>query len=278
MSFMSEIERWGTLRGTLVERFTFNKIKDIAGAAGVPIHQLAHLRQGGSRPTSKGALVDAIMVLVNDMPPARQDGVTLAVLAEIEGARAGSTPRKESDFVLPVQPASHDDRPAHMGTLDDEGRIDKAEIAPMNVFIVHGSDEATKHEVARLVERLGCEPIILAEQISGGKTLIDKFEHYASSAGFAIVLLTPDDVGGPSGTTPGGLKPRARQNVVFELGYFDAKLGRAHVCALYVRGVELPSDFEGVVYVEKDHAGAWKTTVAKEIQQVWPGVDLNKII
>jgi predicted nucleotide-binding protein len=274
---MSEIQRWGTLRGALIEQFTFNEIKNVAGAAGVPIHRLAHLRQSGSRPTSKGELVDAIIALVNEMPPAVQDQVTLAVDAETREAQA---PREQRTIELVgsqnLEPV-YGYEIAPESALEDQRGLYGAEEVSMNVFIVHGSDEATKHEVARLVERLGCKAIILAEETSRGKTLIDKFEDYANTAGFAIVLLTPDDIGGPKGTKSDDLSPRARQNVVFELGYFDAKLGRSNLCALYVKGVELPSDFQGVVYVEKDPAGAWKTALAKEIQLVWPAVDLNKI-
>jgi predicted nucleotide-binding protein with TIR-like domain len=98
-----------------------------------------------------------------------------------------------------------------------------------DIFIVHGHDDA-KHEVARVIAQLGLHPIILQEQADRGRTVIEKFEAHAD-VGFAVVLLTPDDMGYPK-DKPSEPKPRARQNVVLELGYFSGRLGRANVCAL----------------------------------------------
>jgi predicted nucleotide-binding protein len=143
-----------------------------------------------------------------------------------------------------------------------------------DVFIVHGSAGAPKEEVARVLERLGIKPIILHEQANVGRTLIEKFEQHAKAAGFAIVLLTSDDEAGPAGrNTP---QPRARQNVVLELGFFFGLLGRTRVCVLYEDGVELPSDIEGLVYVKLDNA--WKLTLGRELHQAGFIVDLNNLL
>jgi Predicted nucleotide-binding protein containing TIR-like domain len=96
------------------------------------------------------------------------------------------------------------------------------------IFIVHGHDDGPKYAVTRFVERLGFEAIILHEQASQGRTVIEKIEAHAD-VGFAIVLLTPDDFGGAKGEEP---KSRARQNVILELGFFVGKLTRSRVCAL----------------------------------------------
>jgi predicted nucleotide-binding protein len=141
------------------------------------------------------------------------------------------------------------------------------------VFIVHGHDEALKLDVARFVERLGLNAVILAEQANQGRTIIEKFEAHAEDAGFAIVLLTPDDVGAPAGNSP-ALKSRARQNVILELGYFIGRLTRSRVCALHKGNVELPSDILGVVYVSV--AANWKLQLAGEMKTAWPDLDLNK--
>jgi predicted nucleotide-binding protein len=152
-------------------------------------------------------------------------------------------------------------------------------IGSRRVFVVHGHDQARKESVARLLERLELEPIILHEQPNAGRTIIEKFEAVCADVGFAIVLLTPDDCGGPArdNDRPEKLAPRARQNVILELGYFVGKLGRKHVCPLYEEGTEIPSDFAGVVYVPLDVHGAWRTHLAKELKQVWPHVDLNNL-
>jgi len=91
------------------------------------------------------------------------------------------------------------------------------------IFIVHGHDEAAKQEVARFIEKLGLHAIILHEQPDQGRTIIEKFEHH-SDVGFAVVLLTPDDEGHPK-NEPAKAKPRARQNVVLELGHFIGIFG-----------------------------------------------------
>lgn len=152
----------------------------------------------------------------------------------------------------------------------DRDRISK------RIFVVHGHDEAIKQTVARVLEKLGLEPIILLEKPNEGKTLIEKFETH-SDVGFAVVLLTPDDRGA-SNNDIANLRPRARQNVILELGYFIGKLGRNRVCVLYGEGVDIPSDIHGVLYVPIDKQGAWIMQIAKEIKQSGIEVDLNKAI
>lgn len=144
------------------------------------------------------------------------------------------------------------------------------------VFVVHGHDKSLKQSVARLVEHLELEPIILHEQSNEGRTIIEKFEQYADVS-FAIVLLTPDDVGRSTRSAKNEESPRARQNVIFELGYFIGKLGRKRVCALYVEGVELPSDMSGVIYIKHDESDSWKYKLAREMKSAELAVDLNKI-
>ena len=149
-----------------------------------------------------------------------------------------------------------------------EERIDEAEPeAPKvsealldsdRVFIAHGRDGGIKHEVARFIDVLGLKAVILDEQTNQGMTLIEKFEAH-SSVGFAVVLLTPDDVGSLAG---GVLQPRARQNVILELGFFAGKLGRKKVAAV-VRGtdLELPSDINGLVWMRYEED--WKLRLAR---------------
>jgi predicted nucleotide-binding protein len=136
-------------------------------------------------------------------------------------------------------------------------------IDPKKVFVVHGHDHGSKEAVARYLERLGLKAVILHEKANEGLTVIEKIEAH-SGVGFAVVLLTPDDVGAAKAAAK-KLQARARQNVVLELGYFLGKLKRNRVCALYVPGVEIPSDFQGVLYIEFDAKGAWRTHLAQEL-------------
>ncbi len=89
--------------------------------------------------------------------------------------------------------------------------------------------------------------------------------------------MTSDDLG-KSKKQKTALKNRARQNVILELGYFIGKLGREHVCAVYIKGVELPSDFSGVVYVTYDKGASWRSQLAKEISAAGIDVDLRKAL
>ena len=146
-----------------------------------------------------------------------------------------------------------------------------------NVFVVHGKDEEAKQQVARFLESLGLKPIILQEQPSRGNTIIEKFEEHAQSAGFAVALCTPDDVGALA-SDRGNLKLRMRQNVVFELGYFAGKIGRKRVCALLKGNIERPSDYDGVVYIPLDDNDGWKLTLARELKAAGFDIDLNRIL
>jgi predicted nucleotide-binding protein len=145
-----------------------------------------------------------------------------------------------------------------------------------DVFVVHGHDGETKITVARFLSKLvGREPVILHEQPDRGCTIIEKFEQHAARAGCAVVLLTGDDNGGTIG---GPQKPRARQNVILELGFFVGTLGRDRVVILYEPEVELPSDLNGILYIPLDEYGAWRNAVARELQAAGLKVNLTALL
>jgi predicted nucleotide-binding protein len=141
------------------------------------------------------------------------------------------------------------------------------------VFLVHGHDEAAKQTTARFLEQLHLTAIVLSERPSEGRTVIEKFERN-SDVGFAVVLMTPDDVGYQRGMDDQP-RPRARQNVVLELGYFVGRLTRARVAVLYKGSVELPSDYHGVLYIPMDEANGWKLHLARELKNAGMEVDMN---
>lgn len=141
------------------------------------------------------------------------------------------------------------------------------------VFVVHGHDEGAREAIARFLEKLGFVPVILHEQANRGRTVIEKIEGNRE-VGFAVVLLTPDDQGCVKG---GELEPRARQNVLLELGYFLGYLGRDRVCALKRGQVEIPSDFAGVVWTQMNDEG-WKQALSLELQDAGYEIDWNKVM
>lgn len=146
-----------------------------------------------------------------------------------------------------------------------------------SIFLVHGHSEGVLHAVARFLEKLNVRVIILREQANSGRTIIEKFVEY-SDVGFAVVLLTPDDRGGPAEWSYERQRPRARQNVILELGFFLGKLGRNRVCALYQEGVEIPSDYQGVVFTQLDEGGAWRLALARELRAAGIEIDMNRAL
>jgi len=142
------------------------------------------------------------------------------------------------------------------------------------IFVVHGHDEGARESVARFLERLGFQAVILHEQANKGRTVIEKVEAN-SDVSFAVVLLTPDDEGAKRGGSP---EPRVRQNVLLELGYFIGRLGRDKVCALKRGEVEIPSDFAGVVWETMDAGQGWKQSLARELQAAGHQIDWNEVM
>lgn len=144
-----------------------------------------------------------------------------------------------------------------------------------DVFLVHGHDEAMRETVIRFLERLDLNPIVLQERPSGGKTVIEKFEDAANVA-FAIVLLSPDDVGNVASKSD-ELLARARQNAILELGFFVALLGRPNVCPLVKGDLDLPSDIHGIVYVPFE-GESWKLKLARELKHAGLEIDVQKML
>lgn len=142
------------------------------------------------------------------------------------------------------------------------------------IFVVHGHDEGAREATARFLEKLGFEAVVLHEQANRGKTIVEKIEANAD-VGFAVILLTPDDEGCAKGQA---LEPRARQNVLIELGYFMGSLGRDRLCILKKGAVEIPSDFAGVVWETMDTGSGWKQSLAKELKAAGYPIDWNIVM
>lgn len=192
-----------------------------------------------------------------------------SMLGHLEGLIA----REVSSQLTSLSAGDVGNRPTSSGAAgEDRDATDSSK-----VFLVHGHDDPAKEALARFLERIGLHPIILHEHANEGRTIIEKFEVYSRDVAFAVVLLTPDDV---VAATQDGLEPkrRARQNVVLELGYFMGRLGRARVCALFKRGVELPSDYQGILYIEFDSDSAWKLKLAQELANAKLPIEIAKVV
>jgi predicted nucleotide-binding protein len=146
--------------------------------------------------------------------------------------------------------------------------------ARSTIFVVHGHDAARTSEVTAFLQRVTkLRVVIMDKKAQLRRTLIEKFEDNAARAAYAVVLLTADDEGRPVGSKQ--WRRRARQNVMFELGFFYGAIGRSRVAVLYQHGVELPSDLKGVGWVPLDAKGSWKPKLAKELKHAKIDVDLK---
>ncbi|MFJ1259033.1 TIR domain-containing protein [Cupriavidus sp. CuC1] len=184
-----------------------------------------------------------------------QKNIAQAVLMLQEAQRALNEDLADATQEVAMEPASSSPEPLSR-----------------RVFVVHGHDGEAREIVASFLRKLDFEPIILHEQANQGRTVIEKVEAHGD-VGFAVVLLTPDDEGCAKGGKP---EPRARQNVLLELGFFIGRLGREKVCALKRGTLEIPSDFAGVVWEKMDDGNGWKLSLARELKAAGHAVDLNK--
>jgi len=144
------------------------------------------------------------------------------------------------------------------------------------VLVVHGHDDEAKVSVTRFIEKLGLKAVILHEQPNAGQTMIEKFERSSTIFGYAVVILTPDDIG-TSKVDPDDAKLRARQNIIFELGYFSGALGRTRVSVLVKEGAEIPSDYLGVAYTLMDPGGIWQLSLGRDMKSAGLSFDANRI-
>jgi predicted nucleotide-binding protein len=177
---------------------------------------------------------------------------------------------------IPLIPEATTVRPHERRAMARREGADEAE----SIFIVHGHHEALKlavHGFIRDVTEL--DPVILHDEPSMGRTIIEKFEAVGGGAAFAVVLLTSDDIGrSAEAEDDAPFEERARQNVVLELGFFVGSLGRSRVAVLYESGVTKPSDIDGLVYIPYDDQGAWTVLLARELRAAGITVDANKLL
>ncbi|MYD61723.1 MAG: hypothetical protein F4W91_11840 [Gemmatimonadetes bacterium] len=200
-------------------------------------------------------------------------------------AKTGSTENDWRWHWASIQPQHYSECPLYSilshrgvdaGMAPDDGQSvvnSPIKLKTGRAFVVHGRNDKAKLEVRGFLAQLNIEPVILDEQPSESQTVIEKFEGHAD-VDFAVVLLTPDDTGKLAGS-PDEPKPRARQNVIFEFGFFVGKLGRSKVFVLHKGKVDIMSDYHGVIYILMDDAGGWKLKLAMEIKNAGVTVDMN---
>lgn len=199
------------------------------------------------------------LIKLKDMMINQSQTVNEAVMPKIY-SRPGIDPSKViilEQSLLKEEPVSSAEVEPSMKSYQQEQ--EKIKYDAKKIFIEHGHDEGSKYALAEILRELGLEPIILHTQANAGKTIVEKFEEHAAKVGYAFVLLTPDDEGrekfeninsSTALSTKEGLRSRARQNVILELGYFMGRLGRDRVCCLYKGNIDTPSDIYGIAHLE----------------------------
>lgn len=147
-------------------------------------------------------------------------------------------------------------------------------IAYNKIFIVHGHDEKMLLDVEKFVNKLKIDPIILKDQPDKSRTVIEKFEDL-SDTDYAIILLSPDDYGRAKNEDDEDLKPRPRQNVIFEFGYFLGKIERENILVLYqeTKDFDILSDISGVLYTP--YREGWQLKIARELKAAGFLIDFN---
>lgn len=166
-----------------------------------------------------------------------------------------------------------------MDEPDQQRIVAQEELPPRTkrIFVVHGHDLAARLAVEKVLKSLGLKPVILMDEPNQGRTLIEKVED-TSDVSFAVIILTPDDVGRACRDSDESLRPRARQNVILELGYLMRHLGRSRLCVLHHPAVEIPTDIQGLGYTELDPGGAWQVRLAQELRAAGYDIDMNRLL
>jgi predicted nucleotide-binding protein len=234
----------------VIAAWSHTEIDDLLLEAGVS--GLAASRAIGSRRDRANAIIE--FVLANPTVNTVENSMLAAFVA-----RAASKQHGESQVTLD-SPTPERPRPESEVARTDRVTNDRT---PNRVFVVHGQNDTARTAVANVLTKVGLEAIILHEQPNMGRHLLTKFIEEAELVTFAVVVMTDDDAGSVKG---GRLAPRARQNVILELGYFLSHLGQKRVCALVTPGLETPSDFDGIVYIRMDDAGNWERELLRELR------------
>ncbi len=216
-----------------------------------------------AQPELEASFIEVITELVtgnNQMPPWEKPVELKIPNTQSLAKRATSQVRVSN----PQVPSPMITQQSFQPKQDKPKSVQSEETKPLKkVFIVHGHDELVTMKVSQFVRDLGLEAIILKDQASSGQTILEKLETHGK-VDYAIILYTHCDEGRKAGDDE--FKPRARQNVVFEHGYFIGTLGRDKVAAIVKQGVEIQNDISGVVYIGWSDGGDWKMQLVKELE------------
>jgi len=151
--------------------------------------------------------------------------------------------------------------------------------ARRRVFVVCGTDSEMKQTITNALTKLKIVPVVMCEEPSQGKKIVERFADY-EDIGFAVILLSPDDSVYIKDESPIKRKLRPRQDVVFELGFLLGKLGKSNVLVFFreCANFEIPTDFEGIKVTAFDDRESWKLALLRELTNCGYSVDAERIL
>lgn len=234
----------------IISEWGHTKIDDFMLEVGV--EGLVAGRAAGSRRDRANAIIEFALA----HPAAITAENSLFSVFIVRSAGLGAPQDSDAKRLSADIPEAGNETPQKRGDGGAAGR------SPNRVFVVHGQSETARSAIVSFLSKVGLVGIVLHEQPNMGRHLLTKFIEEAELVTFAIVLMTDDDMGSLKGHK---LAPRARQNVILELGYFISHLGQERVCALITPGLETPSDFDGIVYIRMDADARWETELRREL-------------
>jgi len=148
------------------------------------------------------------------------------------------------------------------------------------IFVVSGADDEMKHALTGALTRLSLIPVVLCEEPSQGKKIVENFSRVYTDVVFAVVLLSPDDFAYPKNEAATKRKLRPQQDVVLELGFLLGKLGKANVLVFFRESAnfEIPTDFEGIKVTAFDDRDSWKLALIRELTNCGYNVNPDRIL
>ncbi len=150
---------------------------------------------------------------------------------------------------------------------------------PRRIIVVSGTDESIKQTITGALRKLGLAAVVMSEEPSQGKKIVDRFADYAD-VGFAVVLLSPDVYVYPKGEEATKRQRTPNQDVTLMFGFLLGKLGKDRVLAFYKEtpNFRIPVEFEGVKITALDDRDSWKHALIRELTGCGYTVDAERLL
>jgi predicted nucleotide-binding protein len=169
---------------------------------------------------------------------------------------------------------------AKKNTLSNQSATSTSGNLSRRIIVVSGADSEMKQALIGALTKLSLMPLVMCEEPSQGKKILENFSRDYADVGFAVVLLSPDDFAYATNEAAAKRKLRAQQDVVFELGFLLGKLGKDNVIVFWRECVnfESPIDLEGMKVTAFDDQDSWKLALIRELTNCGYTVNADRIL